>query len=199
MAVPAAWWLGVALEVPYHLSPSIATPRNPLIYVVGDSLSAGMGSEARTWPKILASTHGAAVANVSVAGADVSKAMEQAGRVVEPGSIVVAEIGGNDVLGGTAPEAFERDLDVLLARLRSDGRTVILLELPLPPLYNRFGEIQRRLARRHGAKLVPKRVLIGVLTADDATLDSIHLSATGHARMAEAIWSIIRPALEHSP
>src|SRR5437764_1030097 len=80
------------------------------------------------------------------------------------GSLVLAEIGGNDILGDTGPEAFGRGLDALLGRLRAGGRTVVMLELPLPPSYNRYGEAQRRLARRHGAFLVPKRVLLGVMT-----------------------------------
>jgi acyl-CoA thioesterase-1 len=119
--------------------------------------------------------------------------------VVEPRSIVIAEIGGNDLLGSTTPEAFERDLDALLARMGSDGRTVLLLELPLPPGYNRFGQIQRGLAARHGALLVPKRVLMGVLASGGATLDSIHLSQAGHARMAETIWRIVWPAFRALP
>ena len=87
-----------------------------------------------------------------------------------------------------------RDLEALLSRLKSNGRTVIVLELPLPPTFNRYGEIQRRLARRHGVRLVPKRVLLGILTTGGATLDSVHLSETGQALMAETIWGILRPA-----
>jgi hypothetical protein len=39
--------------------------------------------------------------------------------------------------------------------------------------------------------LIPKRVLIGILTTDGATLDTIHLSACGHELMAQAIWRVI--------
>ena len=112
-----------------------------------------------------------------------------------PHSLVLAEIGGNDVLRANRPEAFEQGLDVLLAKLRGDGRIVIMLELPLPPFHNRYGDVQRRLAKRHGVLLVPKRVLMGVLTAHGATVDTIHLSARGHALMAETVWSIIGQAL----
>jgi acyl-CoA thioesterase I len=198
-AVLTVWWLGIAVELPYHFMPTLPPRRNPLVYVIGDSISAGVGGEAATWPILLADRHGIKVVDLSVAGLDVSKAMKQAGRMVEPGSIVVAEIGGNDILGSTTPEAFERDLDILLSRLVANGRTVLLLELPLPPTYNRFGEIQRRLAARHHALLVPKRVLMGILSSGGATLDSIHLSEAGHARMAETIWEIVRPAFRAIP
>ena len=194
-AVLAVWWVGPCVELPYHLTPALAPRGNPVVYVLGDSISAGVGGEATTWPKLLADRRSTPVVDLSVAGLDVAKAQKQASRVVEPGSIVVLEIGGNDILGSTTPEAFERDLDLLLARISGQGRTILFLELPLPPTYNRFGEIQRRLAASHHARLVPKRVLMGVLASGGATLDSIHLSPAGHARMAEAIGKILPPAL----
>jgi acyl-CoA thioesterase I len=61
----------------------------------------------------------------------------------------------------------------------------------LRPFDNGYGEAQRRLAKHHGVIMIPKRVLIGILTTDGATLDTIHLSARGHELMAQAIWGII--------
>ena len=195
LAVVALGIAGVVGEWPYHRMPEVPSRRDPTVFVVGDSISAGMGGEAETWPKLLAKEHDVEVIDLSRAGSDVAKAMrDQAGRVDRAGAIVVAEIGGNDVLGATSADAFATGLDALLGRLCDQGRTVILLELPLPPSFNRFGAIQRETAWRHGAILVPKRVLLGVLTTDGATVDTIHLSPAGHQLMAEAIWRVIRPA-----
>ncbi len=69
-----------------------------------------------------------------------------------------------------------------------------MLELPLPPTYNAFGLSQRRLARKYGVRLVPRRVLLGVLQGDGSTVDSIHLSLEGDRRMAAAIWGILHGA-----
>ena len=69
-----------------------------------------------------------------------------------------------------------------------------MLELPLPPFYNSFGLIQRKLARKYGVKLVPKRVFLSVLAGGGATLDSIHLSQAGHQQMANVVWEIVGPA-----
>ena len=194
--VLAIWWFGVALELPYHKTPFLTGLGNPTVYVIGDSLSAGMGAEGDTWPRILGRRHGLTVVNFSRAGVGVAKAKEMADHVIDPGSLVIVEIGGNDILSDLPPASFETHLDVLLARLRLRGRTVVLLELPLPPSYNRYGVIQRRLAVKHGAKLVPKRVMLRVLTSTGATLDSVHLSGAGHAAMADAIWRIIQPAFD---
>src|SRR4051812_1052045 len=107
---------------------------NPPVFVVGDSISAGMGGESVTWPRLLVRRQQIVVHDLSLMGATVASAgREQAGHVAEPVALVLAEIGGNDLLGGTAPEDFERGLETLLSRLRSRGWTVVLLELPLPP------------------------------------------------------------------
>ena len=39
--------------------------------------------------------------------------------------------------------------------------------------------------------LVPKHVLMGILTSKGATLDSIHLSGHGHELMADTVRTII--------
>ncbi len=195
-AVIAVWMLGVAMELPYHVSPRLSRNGNPALYIVGDSLGAGTGGDGETWPKRLARKHGLVVHDLARVGANVSTAQHQADQVTDPDALVLVEIGGNDILGETTPEAFETGLDALLARLRSGNRTVVLLELPLPPFSNRYGAIQRKLASRHKVVLVPKRVLMGVLTSHGATTDSVHLTEAGHALMAETIWTKIRQAFE---
>lgn len=196
--VVLAWWLGVALELPYHLSPRLPRMGRPTLVVVGDSITAGTGGESKTWPGVLARRHRVEVRDFSAAGATAATAAKQAARVKGPRALVLAEIGGNDLLGDTPPRVFEAALDALLTRLKAGRNLVLLMELPLPPTYNRFGAIQRRLARKHGALLIPKRVLLGVLVVGGATLDSIHLTPAGHARMAETIWQTIRQAY-HDP
>jgi len=194
-AMLSACVICVLLEIPYHITPALPRLEYPTIDVIGDSISAGMNAEAENWPGILARRHHVIVNDLSRSGATVASATkEQAGRLYVPGALVIAEIGGNDVLSDTTPESFELGLDALLSRLREGNRTVVMLELPLPPFYNKFGAAQRRSARRHGVVLIPKRVLLGVMTTDGATLDSVHLTPSGHELMAEVIWEVIREA-----
>jgi acyl-CoA thioesterase-1 len=169
--------------------------RDPVVYVIGDSMSEGTGeSEIETWPRRLARDHQLTVHNLARVAATAASAGRQADRVKAPAALVIVEIGGNDILGGTPAKDFERALDALLARLSCDERVVVLLELPLPPCSPAFGAIQRRVAVRHGAILAPKRLLVRVLTTDGATLDSIHLTSRGHAILADQIWRVIRSA-----
>src|SRR5207248_7992037 len=94
-AVLGIWWLGMAQELPFHRLPTVPRMGNPQVFVVGDSVSAGMGGEAETWPKLLSRRHHVVVHDLSLPGADVATALRQAGQVSGPTSLVIAEIGGN--------------------------------------------------------------------------------------------------------
>ena len=194
----ASWVIAALAEAPYHLIPHVPPLGSPVLGVIGDSVTAGVDDRAEvTWPRLLGDRHGLIVRDHAAAGATAASAASQAAALKPDQRLVIVEIGGNDLLGGTTPVAFEAGLERLLAATCRPGRVVVLLELPLLPTYAEFGRAQRRLARRFGALLVPKRVLLGVLLADGATLDTIHPSALGHEQLAEAIWAVIRPAYVH--
>ena len=67
---------------------------------------------------------------------------------------------------------------------------------PLLPHRIEVGRIQRQLAWQYGVQLIPRRKLLGVLAGEESTTDSIHLSPTGHQRMATCVWSIVSSAYE---
>jgi acyl-CoA thioesterase-1 len=194
----AVIWIGMVLvELPYHFTPGLPRLDHPPLYIIGDSITAGMGAgEKHTWPDLLPPVV-APVHNQALPGATSASALSrQANQLPSRGGLVVLEIGGNDLLGETSAAQFERDLEQLLSRVVAPERTIVMFELPLPPLCNEYGRIQRKLAARHGVHLIPKRTLMGVLARGGATLDTIHLSEEGHQGMADAVWSIVRPAYE---
>lgn len=189
--VVATWLLAIALELPYQFAPSVsADPGDPL-HVIGDSISAGLGDDVVTWPNLLAERGQLKVYDCSRAAATTSSALAQAQRLPEGSGIVVVEIGGNDLLSGTSPARFPRDLDLLLATVRQKSDRVLMFELPLPPLCNEYGRAQRALARKHQVRLIPKRLLMSVLAASEGTTDTIHLSQGGQERMAAIVESLV--------
>lgn len=48
LAVVVVWLTALAVELPYHLPTTVDAPSNPTLYVIGDSVSAGMGNEKET-------------------------------------------------------------------------------------------------------------------------------------------------------
>jgi acyl-CoA thioesterase-1 len=195
IAAVAVWLLALGLELPYHFTPTLPAMGDPRLFLIGDSVSAGMSdADTGTWPKLLAKAQGIDLRDLSKMGATVGSAQKQADLIGDEPGLVLLEIGGNDLLGSTTTDQFEERLEHLLAAVCRADRTVVMLELPLPPFANRFGQIQRRLAREHGVFLVPRRVFISVLTTSGATVDGIHLTPEGHALMAETMWSVVRSA-----
>jgi acyl-CoA thioesterase I len=193
----AVWLACFAIEIPYHVVPSFTITGHPALYVIGDSVTAGMSdNEQDRWPQLLARDHEIEVIDLAHAGATCASAMKQADGLPIDGSLLLLEIGGNDLLGSTSAEKFDRDLDQLLSKVCTPKRTVLMFELPLPPFCNAFGRIQRQLAAKHSVLLVPKRKFVAVLAESGATLDSIHLAPRGHQQMAETVWQLIQPAYD---
>jgi acyl-CoA thioesterase-1 len=94
------------------------------------------------------------------------------GKLV-PNAIVVIEIGGNDMLGSTTSDEFEKHLDRLLANLKGETRCLVMFELPLLPNKVAYGRIQRRLSKKHNVFLIPKLYLANVITSEGATEDGL--------------------------
>jgi acyl-CoA thioesterase-1 len=193
--------LGVGLhEARYQVMPVLTAVHDRRIAVIGDSITAGHGESdlTRKWPAILRDRHGVAVEDFSRAGATAGSAAKQLEQVPIGAAVVIVEIGGNDFLGGGSVEDFEEGLDALLKAVCKPGRQVAMFELPIPPLYERFGRVQRKLASRHGVALIPKRILLSVIEAADATVDSLHLTQRGHDRMAAVVWALLEPAIREA-
>ena len=136
------------------------------------------------------------VKNLSWAGATVADGMVLVGRVGPDDHVVLIELGGNDLLGGEAPEVFSRGLEALLAKLAAPERSLVMFELPLLPPDVAYGRIQRRLAAKYGVSLIPKRFLIQVISGSDATFDGLHLTDVGARRMTSVVVPILSPILK---
>ncbi|MEX2285863.1 MAG: GDSL-type esterase/lipase family protein [Planctomycetaceae bacterium] len=197
VACAIVWLVGVGMELPFHFQAKLEPTSHRTVTIFGDSVTAGYGeNEAETWPNLLAKAHAIEIRDHSHMGATAASALRLVRKnEIAPGVIII-EIGGNDLLGSTQTADFARDLDALLGELASPERQLVMFELPLPPFKNEWGQAQRRLAKRHGVHLIPKRVFMRVLTADSATLDSIHLSQRGQDLMQENVWNVLKPAFD---
>jgi acyl-CoA thioesterase I len=182
--------IAAAIEIPNRRMPTLGSDPVARLCVIGDSLTAGVGAGEKTWPKMLAEGGKIEVADLSEPGATAATAVAQAAKVPSGPAVIVIEIGGNDLLGGTSTADFERDLRRLLEALQGTSRRIIMFELPLPPFSNGYGRTQRRLANEFGAVLIPKSVLAGVIGSARTTLDGLHLSEAGRRELAEAVRKI---------
>jgi len=180
------------IELPYHLSPTIRVSPKQTIFVVGDSISAGITPKERAWPNVLADISHSKVINLAIAGSTVETALNQITGIVGSNSLVLVEIGGNDLLGHTDGKTFYTQLDQLLGKLAAGNNQIVMFELPLLPFSNAFGKAQRNLARKYNAILIPKHYMTDVFSLKDGTLDGLHLSQTGHDALANSIYNLLK-------
>ena len=166
------------------------------LVVIGDSISAGIDPRVPTWPMVMQRKTGIAVKNLSQPGAGVTEAQTMSTKVTPEDTVVLIEIGGNDLLSGVSSHEFSLALESLLSRLDTPGRTLVMFELPLLPHRISYGQIQRRLAKRYQAFLIPKRYFTSVLSGANATSDGLHLSEVGAQRMAALVAQTLAPVLK---
>ncbi len=190
-----AWCLAAgAWELSYRLPPRFDEQTSyETLVVIGDSVSAGLnGQGEETWPKQFRERYFGHVLDLSAPGATAHSALKEAQeanrKLDSRPAVVLIEIGGNDFFELVPPEQFAADLERLLVELGHPHRQLVMLELPLPPFYNAYGRIQRQLAARHRVPLIPKREFADVIFAPDATLDTVHLSKSGHRLFADTVW-----------
>jgi acyl-CoA thioesterase-1 len=194
-----AWLIAAFVETPYHFTSALNPADHRTITVIGDSVTAGVGGDetSETWPSILSREHQLEVQDISHMGETAASALKRAKSHKIYASVVIVEIGGNDILGSTTLTQFASDLDALIAHLSTADRQVVMFELPLPPFCHEYGRIQRAVAARYNLILVPKRVLLSVIAGSHSTLDSIHLSRSGHQLMADCVWGLVKSAFDH--
>ena len=184
--------LGILLECRYQFFVGLPKDDFHKLYIIGDSVTAGIaGPNEKTWPAILRAEHNLAVCDFAQSGATVNSAIKQAKNVEADRSLVLLEIGGNDLFGPTPIDAFEKDLETIIVSCKEGNNSLIMLELPCFPWQTRYPKVQRKLARKYDIILIPKRFFVSVLSEKDASPDLAHLTESGHQEMAEMIWSLI--------
>lgn len=187
-----------------------AHAQGPLIWALGDSLTAGyglppsQGFTVRLEQALRKSGVPATVKNGGIAGDTAAQGRARLawglrGLGMKP-DLVIVELGANDMLRGLPPAATEKNLDLILAELkRRRIRTLVVGMKAAPNLgadYARaFEAMYPRLARRYGAPLYPF-FLDGV--AGDARLiqaDGRHPDAQGVDIVVRKILPSVRKAL----
>jgi len=186
-----------AWELPAWRIPKVPDCEFCKLYVVGDSISAGIGFEGeKTWTDIFNRDYGIETANLAAGGATVGDALSQAKLIKDKQALVLLEIGGNDILRRSTLENYSQELDKLLGAVCQPGRTVVIFEIPPPPFCGEFIRTQRQLAKKYGVILIPRRVFASFFMGKNNTVDGLHLSNRGHEKMAEILKYLLSPAIK---
>jgi acyl-CoA thioesterase I len=198
-------WVGLALPLSVHASPE----QQPVVLVVGDSLSAGYGVAVdATWVALLqkrlaAQGYGYRVVNASISGDTTGGARARLPRALElhKPAVVILELGGNDGLRGLPLRQVRENFQFLIERAEAAGAAVVLVGMRMPPNYgaayaDAFHALYGELARRYDTPLVD--FFLDGVALDEKLMqpDGIHPTAAAQPRLLENLWPALQQVLE---
>ncbi len=189
--------------------PALAAATAPVILVMGDSLSAGHGIDARqSWVSLLqlrlqreAFPH--RVVNASISGETTAGGLSRLKPALarHRPAIVVIELGANDGLRGLPLTQMRDNLQKMIDAARQDGARVLLIGMRLPPNYGprytrAFQDVYLKLAKQNGIALVPF-LLAGVSEKREwMQADNLHPRAEAQPGLLENVWPALLPLLK---
>jgi acyl-CoA thioesterase-1 len=190
-------------------SPAQAGHENePVIVILGDSLSAAYGMEIRqSWPsllqeRLLQNGYSYRVFNSSIAGDTTQGGLARLPRLLdrhEP-DIVILELGGNDGLRGLPIEVTRGNLSSMIEQSQSSGASVILAEMRIPPNYGqsyteKFNTMYTTLTGEYGISMLPFLLQDIALEEGLMQADGIHPTAQAQPLIVEQVWPVLQPFL----
>ena len=180
----------------------------PVILVLGDSLSAAFGIDRKVgWVSLLQKRLDSLggdwqVVNAGISGDTTAGGLSRLPRLLElhRPQLVVLELGSNDGLRGFGFDQIRSNLQRMISLSRDAGADVLLVGARLPPNYgaayaDSFHQLFLDVAEREQVALVPF-LLEGV--ARDPSLmqaDGYHPNAAAQPRLLENVWPQLEPLL----
>lgn len=185
--------------------------KDPVILVVGDSLSAEYGLQRGSgWVALLEERLEREKVQARVVNASISGDTTSGGRSRLPAllrkhrpTLVVIELGGNDALRGLPLKMTRENLATMARLAREAGARVLLLGMEMPPNYGakygqEFREVFTAVAETEKTALVPF-FLKGVADTPDPTAlfqaDRIHPNEAAQPTMRDNVWPALRKLL----
>lgn len=178
------------------------------LLIVGDSLSSGYGLESgASWVDHLGSrlkkrAPAWRVVNASVSGDTTQNGVQRMGPALDrqrPQGVLI-ELGGNDAMRGTPPEAIRQNLVAMVRQAKAAGAWVALLEAPVLPNYGKpyaaaVARLYDEVAREEKIIRVPCFVCGVGVTPGMMQADGIHPNEKAQVKMLDAVWPYIKHKL----
>jgi acyl-CoA thioesterase-1 len=201
--------VGIAAHPAFAEDPAQPGPvEEPVILILGDSLSAAYGMEiSQSWPSLLQERliqngYTYRVFNSSITGDTTQGGLARLPRLLDRHSpdLVILELGGNDGLRGLPIEVTRDNLSSMVTRSQGAGAAVILAEMRIPPNYGlsyteKFNAMYPALAGQYGIIMLP--FLLQDIALEDGLMqaDGIHPTAQAQPLIVDRVWQVLEPVL----
>ena len=183
-----------------------AARAQPLILVMGDSLSAEYGlPRGSGWVKLLEKqlqqdASPWQVFNASISGETSSGGLTRLPSLIESKKpkIILLELGANDALRGLTIDQTESNLRKMISMSKKSGAKVLLFGMQIPPNYGQqytkqFKELYAKLATQEQIDLLPF-FLEGVANNKDYfQADNIHPNVSAQSILYKNVWGAMAP------
>jgi acyl-CoA thioesterase-1 len=188
---------------------SLQTMAEPVIVVLGDSISASHGMPVEQgWVSLLQKkllTHHSRYTfyNASISGETSAGGLARIDSLLntQKPAIVLLQLGANDGLRGLSPVDMKSNLEEITRRAQNIGATVLLLSMKIPPNYGKryvdlFYNVYPQLAQQLNITLVPFLLEDVALHKDLMQADGLHPNARAQAILADKIEPYLLPLLK---
>jgi acyl-CoA thioesterase-1 len=179
---------------------------NPVILVMGDSLSAEYGLARGTgWVRLLEDqlrkeASPWTVFNASISGETSSGGLSRLPKLVEqkkPG-IVLLELGANDALRGLSIQESEKNLRKMIQISKAAGAKVLLFGMQIPPNYGQdytkqFQELYPKLAHQEQIELLPFFLKNVASNINLFQADRMHPNENAQSILFKNVWGAMAP------
>lgn len=179
---------------------------NPVILVLGDSLSAEYGlPRGSGWVSLLEAqlkkiNSPASVFNASISGETTSGGLTRLPALLasKKPAVVMIELGANDALRGLPLTETEANLRKMIGMSKKLGAKVLLFGMQIPPNYgqsytSQFKTLYSSLAREERIELIPF-FLEGVATKPELfQADRIHPNVDAQPILFKNVWGAMAP------
>ena len=183
----------------------MATCTGQRIVVLGDSLAVSP-SPTESFPARLQSRIAAAalrwtVTNAGVSGDTTADGVQRADALLAADvGILVLELGANDGLRGLPTTTVDENLATVVTLAQRRNIRVLLCGMETPPTHGldysiAFHLVFPSVAQRFSLPLVPFLLNGVALDPELNGADGVHPNAAGAERVAETVWTYLRPML----
>ena len=184
----------------YPRHKNVVNSAGPVVFF-GNSITAGQGAGAgEDFPSLIGKGLNVPIVNSGVKGNTTAGALLRINEDVlsKNPSIVVIELGGNDLLEHVDIEVTRRNFDLILAKVKPTGAKIVILGVKFFLFQQKYETDWRTLAKKYNATFVPD-ILEGVITDQSLKFDDIHPNAKGYQKIAEKLTPIIAPLTLQKP
>ncbi|MHC5068308.1 MAG: SGNH/GDSL hydrolase family protein [Planctomycetota bacterium] len=155
------------LRLAREQAPTLTVHGDGVIYVLGDSISAGTFAGETLWPTRVQQHTNITTVNLAQPGAVVADGIAMLDHVPADAGLILVELGGNDLLGDAGGD-FASHLDTLCRALI--GHNAVMFELPLGPLGHHHGATQLRLGSPSASSPAPSPLIMAPLTGSTSAM-----------------------------